>query len=189
MALPGHRLIFKERGKQIELLLEQRFVLGQIKSEQRKRLGERAAPQNHFGAPVGSGVERREALKHPDRIVRRQHRHRRAEMNALGARGDRRQHDLGRRYGKIRPVVLAKADEVDAHFVGEYGFVDNVANDLRVRVRLAVGPRRDVAECVQSELDLSGHELEPQKHLRPGTDFFRIMLYHYYIQNCDAHVG
>jgi hypothetical protein len=55
--LPGHRLLLEQLSEQIELFLEQRLVLRQIEPEQRKRLGERAAPQRHLGASVRGGVD------------------------------------------------------------------------------------------------------------------------------------
>jgi hypothetical protein len=43
--------------------------------------------------------------------------------------------NLGGRNGKIPPMMLAKADAVDADFVGEHGPVDNIADHLRMRQR------------------------------------------------------
>ena len=43
----------------------------------------------------------------------------------------RGEHHLGRGDGEIGPVMLADADEVDAEFVGQHRFVDEVADDLR----------------------------------------------------------
>ena len=43
-ALPGHGVRPQQRGEQIEFFLEQHLVLGKIVAEQRKGLGERAAP-------------------------------------------------------------------------------------------------------------------------------------------------
>ena len=50
-------------------------------------------------------------------------------------------------------MVLADADEIGADLVGEHGFVDHVANGLRVRHGLAVRSARDVAESIEAELD------------------------------------
>ena len=134
-ALPGHRLLFQQLNEQIELLLEQLFVLAQIEAEQREGFGERAAAEDHLGTAIGCGIHRGEALEHADRIIRAQYRHRRAEPDPLGACGDRREHDLGRGDREISPVVLAKADEVDAELVGQHRLVDDVADHLRMRQR------------------------------------------------------
>jgi hypothetical protein len=101
------RRVLEQRGKQIELFVEQGFVFGQIETEQRKRLGERAAAKDYFSTPVGDGIERREALKDADRIVRRQHSHRGAETDAFGARGNGGEYDIGGGNREVWAVVLA----------------------------------------------------------------------------------
>ena len=136
--------------KQIELLLEQPLIVAQFKTEQRKRFRERAAAKNDFRAPTGDRIERGEALEHPDRIVRTEHRHRRSEPDAPGARCDRGQQHLGRRDRKIGAVVFADADEVDAEAVGEHGFLDHVAQHLRLRQRDPTGAIGDVAERIET---------------------------------------
>jgi hypothetical protein len=156
-ARPRHRLAapagVAERGEQGELLLEQRLVLVERVAEQRERLGERPAPEDHLGAPAREPVERGEALVDAHRVVGAEHRDRGAEADAAGARGDRGEHHLGGGHGEVVAVVLAHADEVEPHLVGEHGLVDEVAEDLRVRQQAAVGAGRDVAEGVEAELD------------------------------------
>lgn len=132
LAFPAHRLLRQQGREQIELLLEQLFVFAQVEAEQRKGFGERAAAEDHLGASIRDCIERGKALEHADRIVRGQHRHRRAEMDALGARCDRRQHGLRRGDRKIGAVVFAETDEVEAELVGQHGFVDDVADHLRM---------------------------------------------------------
>ncbi len=139
-ALPGDRLLLQDGGKQIELVVEQLFVLVEVEAEQRKRLDERAAAEDDLGAAVGDGVQGGEALKHPDRIVRRQHRHRGAEPDAAGAGRDRGQHHLRRRHREVGAVMFADADEIDAGLIGQHRFVDQIADDLRPRA--AAGHRR-----------------------------------------------
>src|SRR5262247_541370 len=73
LALPGHGVAADQRGKQLELLLEQQVVVGEVVAEQWKGFGEGAAPERHLSATVGGGVERGEALEHPHGIVGRQH--------------------------------------------------------------------------------------------------------------------
>ena len=50
--------------------------------------------------------------------------------------------------------MLAETDEVRTHLVREHRLLDDVANDLRVRPRLALGIPGDVAERVEPELYL-----------------------------------
>ena len=79
-------------------------------------------------------------------------------MDALGLRGDRRQHDLGRRDGEVVAVVLADAEEVEAHLIGQHALGHDVPQHLGLRQPVAVRVHRDVAEGVDSELDLLCHE-------------------------------
>ena len=99
--MPGHRLGADQSGEQIELVLEQHLVLREVEAEQRKGLDERAAAERYLGAPVRRGIERREALEHPDRIVGRQNGNRRAKMDALGPAGDGGEDHFRRGDGKI----------------------------------------------------------------------------------------
>ena len=78
-------------------------------------------PRMTSARPFETRVERREALEHAHRVVGAEHRHRRAEVDALGAAGDRGEHDLGRRDGEVVAVVLADAEEVEAELVGQHG--------------------------------------------------------------------
>src|SRR5580704_6111529 len=54
--------------------------------------------------------------------------------------------------------MLADAEGLDAKLVGECCLFDDFADDLRVRLRLAVGARSDVAERIEAEFDV-GHVL------------------------------
>ena len=157
LALPAHRLLLQQLGEQVELLLEQLAVLPEVEAEQRERFGERAAPEDHLGAAVGDRVDGGEALEHPDRIVRTQHGHCRAEADVLGSRRDRRQHGLGGRDRKVGPVVLAEPDEIDAELIGQHRLVDDIADHLGVRKRRAGGILGDVAELGVGERVLGGH--------------------------------
>ena len=140
-------------GEQVELLLEQLFVLVEWVPEQRERLGERATPEDHLGAPVRHRVDGGEALEHADRVVGAEHRHRGPEADAFGASRDRGEHRLGRGHGEVVAVVFADAEEVEAEAVGEHGLVDDVADHLRLAQAVAVGVDGDVAERVEAEFD------------------------------------
>ena len=124
---PGDRLPLQQLGEQLELLLEQLLVVRQVVAEQRERLGERAAADDHFGAPVRDRVQRREPLEDAHRIVGAQHGDRRAEMNPRGPRGDRGQHDFRRGDREVRAMVLADAEEGEPDLIGEHAFLDDVA--------------------------------------------------------------
>jgi hypothetical protein len=126
-------------------------------AEQRERLGERAAAEDHLRAPVdaASSVAKRWKTRTGSSELSTVTAEPRPD--AARAPGDRGQHDLGRRDGEVGAVVLADADEVDAQLVGEDGLLDDVADDLRVRERPPVGAARDVAEGVEAELQGVGH--------------------------------
>src|SRR5436190_7811266 len=74
--------------EEIELVLEEHLVIAERVSEQGKRLGERATPENDLGAPVRERVERGEALEDADGVVRAEDRDCGAEMNAPGQAGN-----------------------------------------------------------------------------------------------------
>jgi hypothetical protein len=90
-------------------------------------------------------------------MTRYKDRHRRAQANSFGARRDRGQQDLGRRYREIGPVVLADAEKVDAQIVGENRLVDDMANDLGMRQWIAIMSGRDVTEGIKSKLKTYRH--------------------------------
>src|SRR3569623_458850 len=130
---PGDRLLLEHLDEQIELLLKQLLVLIERKTEQRNGFGERAAPENDFRAAVRGRIKRRETLKHPDRIVRRQHRDGGAEADTFCLSRDRGPHSFRRGDREFITMMFAKADEVDAETVGENGLLDHVADDLCMR--------------------------------------------------------
>jgi hypothetical protein len=90
-------------------------------------------------------------LKHPDRVIRAKHRHRRPEPDSSRARGDRAEHHVGRRHREVLGVVLADAEEVDADLVGEHALLDDIPNRLGMRVRPIVLVVRPIAKRVESK--------------------------------------
>jgi len=48
-------------------------------------------------------------------------------------------------------MMLAEPDEIDAELVSEDSFVDDVANNLRMRLRRAILVQGNVAECIEPE--------------------------------------
>ena len=157
-SLPADRLAgavgVAQRGEDRELLLEQDVVVVQRVAEQRERLGERAAPQDHLGSAVRHGVERGEALVDADRIVGAEDGDGGAEPETLGAAGDGAEQHLGGADGEVGAVVLAHAEEVHADPVGQLGFGDDVAEDTCLWLESTFGVRGDVAEGIQAEFDV-----------------------------------
>ena len=139
-------------GEERELLLEQVVVVLERVAEQRERLGERAAAEDHLGAAVGDGVEGGEALVDADGVVGAEDGDGGAELDPRGPGGDGGQDDFGGADGEVGAVVLADAEEVDAELVGQLGFGEDVAEDLGLGQRAAVGGKRHVAEGVEAHL-------------------------------------
>lgn len=154
-ALPGDLLLLQQGGEQLEALLEELLVVGEVEAEQRERLGERPAPGDDLGAALGDRVKGGEPLEDPHRVVGAEHGHRGAEPQPLGAGGDRGEHHLRAGDGEVAAVVLAHAEEVEPDLVGEHALIDDVPDHLRVVLRLALGVAGDPAEGVQAELDVS----------------------------------
>jgi hypothetical protein len=50
-------------------------------------------------------------------------------------------------------MMLAEADEIDTHCVGEDGLLDDVADDLRVGLGISIHPNGNVAEGVEAEFE------------------------------------
>ena len=128
---------FSSSANSAQLVLEQLLVARQVVAEQRIRLGERAAAEDHLGASVRDRVERREPLEHAHGIVGAEHGHRRPEEDPLGPAGDRGQHDLGRGDREVAAMVFADAESVDADLFGEDRFAR----------RRRAGPAPAIAAC------------------------------------------
>jgi hypothetical protein len=93
-ALPGHCLSGAELQKQIEFLCEQLVVVGQGVTEQRKRLGERAAADHQLGPPVRQQVESDEILEYAYRISRAEHDDSARQLDRFRAPGNGRKNDF-----------------------------------------------------------------------------------------------
>jgi hypothetical protein len=116
-------------GKQeLELLREERVVVVQVVAEERKRLDERAAAGHDLGTAARDQVDFGEFLEDPHRVVRAQHRYRAREPDPARARRGRTEHDGRGRDGKVRPVVLADPEDVEADLLGEIDLFEQVAH-------------------------------------------------------------
>ena len=93
---PGHGLLAQQAHEQVELLLEQLLVVGEVEAEERERVGQRAAADDQLCAAVRDGVERGEVGVEAHRVLRAQHGDGGAEPDPFGAAGDRGEDDRGR---------------------------------------------------------------------------------------------
>ena len=147
---------FEQLREEPQLVLEELLVAIHVVAEQGVRLGERTAAENHFGASVRERVERGEALEDAHRVVGAEHGDGGPEENARRAAGDRAEDDLGRGDREVAPMMLADAERVEPHLVGEHRFVHDVTQHVRRRVQRAPGGHRDVAERVESYAESFG---------------------------------
>jgi len=154
---PVDRFLIPKSREQLDLLLEKCFVVGEIEPEQRKGFGERTAAQDDLGTAVGHRVEGGKALEDAHRIIAAQDRHRGAEVDVPGATGNRGQHDIRRRDSEVGPVMLTDAEPVHTQLVGQHRLRHDISNHLRLTQRLTGRARRDIAERVQTELELGTH--------------------------------
>jgi hypothetical protein len=113
--------------QQLQLLGEELVVVLQVVAEERERLDEGAAPGHDLGAAAGEQVERGEAwktrtgsseLSTVTALVRRIRSVRRGGRQDHGRRGD----DV------VGTVVLADAEDVEAHLVGQLDLLHQVAH-------------------------------------------------------------
>src|SRR3954447_19512187 len=54
-------------------------------------------------------------------------------------------------------MMLAETNEIEAEFVGQHGFVDDVADHLRMRKHCAASALGDIAKSIQSECERCSH--------------------------------
>ena len=152
--------------EELQLLLEQDLVVGQVEAEEREGLDEGAAAQHDLGPAVGDGVDGGEALEDPDGVIGAQDRDGRAEPDVLGPGGRRGEEHLGGGDGEVTAVVLPHAEGVEPDLVRQLGLFQQLPQHLGVRDGVPVGEDADVAEGVQSQQDA------PRAHgggrVRPG---------------------
>jgi hypothetical protein len=130
LARPGHGLIAQQPHQEVELLLEQRLVVGEVEPEQREGVRQRAAADDQLRPPAGHRVEGGELVVQADRVLRAEDGHGGPEADPLGATGDRRQEHVPRGVHELRPVVLADVERVDPDRLGEDRLLDRVADHL-----------------------------------------------------------
>jgi len=128
---PFDVLVRPNGEQQIELLDKQRVVVAEIEPEQRKGFYGRAAAHDHFCAPLGDQVKRRELLEDAHRIGGAKDCHRAGQANAPGTGGRRGENDGGRGVEKLFAVMLANPAHVQANLVGPFDAFEQLAYGLR----------------------------------------------------------
>ena len=115
-----------EAQEQVELLVEQLVVVGEIEAEEGERLAVGAPAGGDLGASSRDQVERREVLEDLDRVRGREHRDGARETDPRGRLGDSREEHGRRCDGKVGAVELADAEDVEPGLVGKPGEVDEL---------------------------------------------------------------
>src|ERR1700744_1912582 len=101
LARPMNLCGFTNLQQQLELLREERVVVFEIETEQRKRLDKRASAGNDFRAALRDQIESRELLKDTDRIGGGQDCDGAGEADSFGQRSSRAEDDWRSRIKKL----------------------------------------------------------------------------------------
>ncbi|OJU41058.1 MAG: hypothetical protein BGN97_16980 [Microbacterium sp. 69-10] len=109
---------------QLELLLEDLLVLGDVIAEQGEGLDGGCPAEDHLSAAAGDAVDGGELLIEPHRVLRGQHRDGGAEVDAGGRLRCGGQHHWSRRVDRPLLVVLADAEDVQAHGLRQLRLLD-----------------------------------------------------------------
>ena len=149
---PGDLHLFADAQEEVELLGEQRVVVGKLQPEQRKAFGERAAADDQVDPALGDQVERRELLEEAHRIAGAEDGHGavEADVGRPGC-GCRKEHRRGGVH-EIAAVVLADAVGVEADLVGAFDLFEQVLHALnRAHVDSTDGVRDRRDEAVYAD--------------------------------------
>ena len=160
LARPVNVRVLADLKQKIQLLRKKRIVIFQAQPEERVGLHERPAAGDNLGAPMRDQVQRGEFLKHAHRVRRAENSDRARQANILRARGSRGQEHDGRGIKKLRPVMLANAENVQAHVVGKLNLLEQMLHAFHGAEREArgwVGDSR--CEAVNADLHFCGSPL------------------------------
>ena len=163
----GRNLLLEFHGRtrpglldQFDALFDPLAALLHVDAEDVELVANEAAPDTKIESALGQLVEGRPLLRHPDRIVERQHGGAGAEPDALGAaREVREEREVGREQPAVsHEMMFDDPGVVDADAVGELDLLNNAAI-----VRLSVAHGGQISRQIeQSEL----HGMLP---VRSGT--------------------
>ncbi len=118
---------FPEALYDLETFGEGRGVVLEIGAERSVFAPVVAAAAGEIDAPAAQEIERRPLLGDADRMMQRQHIHRRRKANALRLRRNVGQHQLGRRvHAERAEMMLADPGGMKAELFG----IDRLGNDL-----------------------------------------------------------
>src|SRR2546430_15220434 len=128
---PAHVLALADLEQKVELLREERVVVVELESEQRKGLYEGAAADDHLRAAARNEIERRELLEQPHRIGRTEDRHRARQADALGACRSGSEDHCGSRVEELLAMVFTDAEHVQPDLIGVLDLVEQIVQTIR----------------------------------------------------------
>ncbi len=105
-------------------------------------------PGGEIDPPARQQIEGRPLLGDPDRLMQRQHRHRRRQADLLGPRRDMGQHEIGARQDAQRAeMMLADPRRMQPDLLGVQRLVENVGDQL-----VGAAPVVDIVVVAQREI-------------------------------------
>src|SRR5882672_4497450 len=126
-----HMLVLADRQQQLELLLEQRVVVLQPESKERKRLDGRATSNDHLRTAARKQIEGGEVLKGAHRVLGAQNGDRAGQANTLRACRGGAEDDGRSRIQELATVVFTNAKRVQADRVGMFDLLDQLSQTIR----------------------------------------------------------
>ena len=81
--LPSYAARSVQLNQQLELLAEERIIVGKVEAEERERFHERTAPDDDLGSAAGNDIDGGKILEDMHRVGGAEDRHRAREANAL----------------------------------------------------------------------------------------------------------
>ena len=138
LALVFHDAALEALQQRLAVFDEQLAAVAHVEAEAVELDFARAAAETQDHAPARQMVEHGDLLRHPHRVVPRQHHHHRAQPHVLGAARHVRQelHHVGA-HGVVGEMVLDRPDRFEPERLGHVGERQFVQVDLPVAERTA----------------------------------------------------
>jgi hypothetical protein len=109
---PINLCCFANLQQQLELLREERVVIVEIETEQRKRLDKRTSAGNDLSPALRDQIESCELLKDTDRIGGAQYGDGTGQADSFGHCSGSAEDDWRSRVKKLRPVMFSNTEDV-----------------------------------------------------------------------------
>ena len=160
-------LVLADLQEEIEFLGEERVIVFQPETKERKRLDGRTAAHDHFRAPSRQEIERREALKDSDRVGRAEDRDRARETDAPRPCRRGRENDSGSGIEELPTMMFPDAKAVQARLIGVDDLFDEVLQTV-LRAHRTTGVVERGREAVDPYLHGTLERMRADPSLRSG---------------------